>query len=165
MFLSGGSIDISPEKAGDALVERLVMQRITGVDSKRRLIMTLVPKGTLCANSTNYISANNQPNLEYVLGILNSKFVNYYFKQTSTNTNITTSEINRIPIPRPPAQTLQRITNLVTKIMGKKERDPKADTSVLEQEIDEFAYALYDLTPAEIDMVDKDSAQIARGSG
>ncbi len=41
VFLDGASTDISPDKAEDGLAERLVMQRITGVDSKRRLIATL----------------------------------------------------------------------------------------------------------------------------
>jgi len=75
------------------------MQRITGVDSRLRLIMTILPENSLCANSTNFIGGLSRNELRYCLAVLNSKLINFYFKLTSTNTNITTSEINAIPIP------------------------------------------------------------------
>jgi hypothetical protein len=81
------------------LNERICMQRITGVDSRLRLIMTIISENALCANSTNFISNLEKDELRYCLGVLNSKLVNFYFKLTSTNTNITTKEINSIPIP------------------------------------------------------------------
>jgi hypothetical protein len=41
-------------------------------------------------------------------------------------------------------------TKLVDRILAAKQRDPEADTSALEREIDELVYALYGLTPDEI---------------
>jgi len=79
--------------------KRIIMQRITGVDSKIRLVMTLSCKQCLCANSTNYISDIYTHSIEYILSVLNSKLINFYYKLTSTNTNITAKEINSIPIP------------------------------------------------------------------
>jgi hypothetical protein len=64
-------------------------------------------------------------------------------------------KLNRIPIPKPPTQSLERITKLVATIIGKKERDCDADTTALEREIDELVYALYGLTPEEIQLVEE----------
>ena len=83
------------------LSKRIVMQRITGVDSKVRLNMTILDKNYFLSNSTNFIIKDYKYSNEFILGILNSKLMNYYFKVTSTNTNVTTSEINRLPIVKP----------------------------------------------------------------
>ena len=45
--------------------------------------------------------------------------------------------------------------NLVDKIMNQKENDPKANTSLLENELDQIIYQLYELTPEEIQMVEE----------
>ncbi|MCX6913583.1 MAG: hypothetical protein WCK27_27560 [Verrucomicrobiota bacterium] len=46
------------------------------------------------------------------------------------------------------------MTRLVDRILAAKQRDAKADTSVLEREEDELVYALYGLTPKEIKLVE-----------
>ncbi|MCK5607438.1 hypothetical protein KAR91_36475, partial [Candidatus Pacearchaeota archaeon] len=132
--------------------KRIVMQRITGVDSRIRLIMTVVRGGYLCANSTNYIVEDPRCPLEFTLGILNSKLINKYFKLTSTNTNITAKEINSIPLPE--ALNYREIVDLVTVINRRKEEHPNCDTSSLEAEIDSIVYKLYGLTEEEIAMVE-----------
>lgn len=92
--------------------ERIVMQRITGVDSKIRLIATKIPANHLCANSTNIIICKKSK-LNYVLGIINSRLINFYFKLTSTNTNITNGELNSIPIPQVEVRNQITISQLV----------------------------------------------------
>ena len=77
---------------------RIVLQRITGVDSKIRIIATLVDGNIFCANSTNYIPVDKAINIKYLLAILNSSLVNFFIKQTSTNTNITAKVLSSIPI-------------------------------------------------------------------
>lgn len=140
--------DLSGEKLDDIKNERIVMQRITGVDSKIRLIMTLIPENILCANSTNYIGHNKL--IKYILGILNSSLINYYFKQTSTNTNITIDEINNIPIPNSNGDE-KLIISLVDKIIkGTESRLKVADCG---RQIDQLVYKLYGLTPEEIKVV------------
>ena len=98
LYLSTRNIPNTP-KASYRSKERICMQRITGVDSRLRLIMTILPENSLCANSTNFIGGLSRNELRYCLAVLNSKLINFYFKLTSTNTNITTSEVNAIPIP------------------------------------------------------------------
>ena len=43
---------------------------------------------------------------------------------------------------------------VVDRIIATKRRDPEADTSELEREIDHLMYALYELTPEEIQIVE-----------
>ncbi len=128
---------------------RIVLQRITGVDSKRRLVMTIIPPNSLCANSTNFITFNNEEEQLFSLGVLNSKYINFIFKITSTNTNITTTELNNLKIPN----YSEMIANNVKKILVKKSNNE--DTTILEKEVDKLVYELYELTDEEIEFIEK----------
>jgi type II restriction/modification system DNA methylase subunit YeeA len=46
------------------------------------------------------------------------------------------------------------IISLVNQILAAKKKDPNADTSALEKQIDELVYKLYGLTPEEIAIVE-----------
>ena len=46
------------------------------------------------------------------------------------------------------------VERLVDTILTAKQREPEADVSALQREIDELVYALYDLTPEEIKIVE-----------
>ena len=148
----------NPKKGrlADFKSERIVMQRITGVDSRVRLIMTIVSKNTFCANSTNYIT-DSVGNLKYLLGVLNSKLINYYYKLTSTNTNITNTEIQRIPIITD-KKAENKISKIVDKILKSKQKNPFSDTSGYEKQIDEIVYNLYELTKEEIEIIEQNNS-------
>ena len=133
--------------------ERLVMQRITGVDSKIRIIATILPPNFLCANSTNFI-IDSKISLYFILGILNSKAINYFFKQTSTNTNVTSKELSKFPIPKASIEEQRNIISIVNKILTTKKQNTEADTTELESQIDNLVYKLYDLTPEEIKIIE-----------
>ena len=93
---------------------RIVLQRITGVDSRIRIIATYIERIIYCANSTNYISKDERINMKYLLAILNSTLINFYIKQTSTNTNITAKVLNSLPIVIPQDPNTQ---NLIAKLV------------------------------------------------
>lgn len=136
------------EKAKARYKSRLVLQRITGVDSKLRLIVAKIPKDSLCANSTNFILFENKAYQLFSLGVLNSKLINYIFKITSTNTNITTSELNRLPLPN----YSEKIEKIVKTILEKKNQNEA--TLLYENEIDIIVYRLYGLTYQEVLIID-----------
>ncbi|GHV47200.1 hypothetical protein FACS1894204_10310 [Synergistales bacterium] len=144
----------SGEKTKHFQYPRIAMQGITGVDDKRRLIMTLVPAGFYLANSCNYILRPDNIQLESLLGILNSTLLNWIFKKTSTNSNVNCYEVNKLPIPIVSQEHSNHITRLVTQILSEKRADPSADTSALEAEIDCLVYELYGLTDDEIKIVE-----------
>jgi Alw26I/Eco31I/Esp3I family type II restriction m6 adenine DNA methyltransferase len=127
---------------------RLAFQRITGVDSPIRLIATIVPKNTLLANSCNFVFEEDPIKLRYELGLLNSNLINQIYKITSTNTNVTTSEINSIPIPLVSKELMTKVAGLVDQILGNKLTGN--DTKELESKIDSIVYMIYKLSEDDI---------------
>jgi Alw26I/Eco31I/Esp3I family type II restriction m6 adenine DNA methyltransferase len=133
--------------------ERLAMQGITGVDDKRRLIFALVKKNYYLANSCNYILTDSDEELKYLLGLFNSTLLNWIFKKSSTNSNVNCYEIANLPIAFLP-MAKKKIVIIVNKILEAKAADPQADTSALEQQVDNLVYRLYNLTYDEVKEID-----------
>ncbi len=141
---------------------RLAMQGITGVDDKRRLVMTYLPSGVFCANSCNYVLTNDEKySLYFLLGLYNSKLINWIFKKTSTNSNVNCYEIENLPIPQLNEHNLSivgEIENRV-KLVLKHNSDYSLSkspdiTKSVESEIDNYIYALYDLSNAEMSIIE-----------
>jgi Alw26I/Eco31I/Esp3I family type II restriction m6 adenine DNA methyltransferase len=135
--------------------ERLVMQGITGVDDRRRLIFAPLPKNYYLANSCNYILVSSSEELKYLLGLFNSTLINWIFKKKSTNSNVNCYEVANLPIISTNPTQRSKIVAIVNKILAAKAADPKADTSTLERRIDEIVYSLYGLTEEEIKIVEE----------
>ncbi|MFZ3089762.1 MAG: class I SAM-dependent DNA methyltransferase [Nitrospirota bacterium] len=68
--------------------------------------------------------------------------------------NIGNNEINNIPIANFSQATKIGFAKIVDQILTAKQKDPDADTSALEKQIDEMVYELYELTPEEIAIVE-----------
>ena len=60
-----------------------------------------------------------------------------------------------IPIHNASDKKQQSFITLVDQILATKKKDPNADISALERQIDEMVYKLYDLTPEEIAIVER----------
>ena len=102
-------------------------------------------------------------NLTYFLGIFNSKFFFFTFRNYYAGGHLGSrgvrfkSEFMK-NFPMPPITDVNRnlvnqIERLVDQIIEAKHTDPEADTSSLENEIDKLVYALYNLTEDEIAIV------------
>ncbi len=142
------------EKSRHHEVERIAMQGMTGANDKIRLVMTIVPPGVYLANSCNYILPTQELPASYLLGLLNSKLLNWYFRCFSTNSNVNGYEVEDFPMPKATEQQKQAIISLVDKILNAKRSDPSTDTSALEREIDGIVYGLYGLTEEEVEVVE-----------
>ena len=59
-----------------------------------------------------------------------------------------------LPIPAVASEQQKPVERLVERILSSKQRDAGADVSALERELDELVYALYGLTPEEIQLVE-----------
>jgi type I restriction-modification system DNA methylase subunit len=104
--------------------------------------------------------------LKYLLAILNSNLATYFLKKIALEltkgafTKFRTNQLARLPIRRinftdRSEQAIHKgLASLVDRILAAKQRNPEVDTSALEQEIDGLVYRLYDLTQAEIDIVE-----------
>jgi Alw26I/Eco31I/Esp3I family type II restriction m6 adenine DNA methyltransferase len=132
--------------------ERIVMQGITGVNEKIR-IKAMIVKGVYCANSLNFITLKKKINKKYLLGILNSKLINFIFKQFNTNSNVNGYEINNLPIVEAEKEKTKKVSDLVGKIISEKEKNHSAVTSSLENELDNIVYSLYQLDKDEIKLL------------
>ncbi|MBN1367034.1 MAG: Eco57I restriction-modification methylase domain-containing protein [Dehalococcoidales bacterium] len=115
----------------------------------------------LAGKSTTIILEGNKQDLAYTTAILNSTLISFwyaaYFKSLSLAggyLRINHNQICKIPIPNVEKITQDKLSIIVHNIVEAKKKDPYADTSTLEQNIDKIVNKLYDLTPEEIDIVE-----------
>ena len=95
---------------------------------------------------------------KYVLGLINSKLMNWYFLQfQSEGLHCYPDDAKQFPIAKATPEQQQPIIDLVDKILEKKRDFPNANTSVLEQKIDKLIYQLYNLTPEEIAIIEQNN--------
>lgn len=97
--------------------------------------------------------------LKFLLGVLNSSLINYFYVTNYKSTKTVFSEIQarsvgELPIAQADIMQEKKIISLVDCILSAKREDPQADTSVEERKIDFLVYKLYDLTYDEIMIVD-----------
>ncbi len=154
-------------------LRRIATQRITGVDERLRVVATLMPPPAYFADSTNSITISDSSSyrIEYLLGILNSRFTQWRFKITSTNNNVGTNELKSLPfccISFSDALDKTRHDKMVAYVeamLSAKQQLAAAKTdkdktyyenkcSALDSKIDRLVYDLYDLTDEEIEIVE-----------
>jgi hypothetical protein len=125
-----------------------------------KLICAYDNKGLLALNNVHIGSITNQAlSLKYVMALLNSKLLNFYYKAISLETGRTMAQIDietleKLPLKFGNRTLSEKIENLVDRILAAKAKDAQADTSALEREIDRLVYGLYGLTEEEIRIVE-----------
>jgi len=96
-------------------------------------------------------------NLRYLIAILNSKLIEWYFNLISTSSGMGTSmwkkyKVELLPIKKSQKSHIKYIENIVNKIIDNKLK--LSDTTDLEQKIDNIIYKLYELTYKEVKVID-----------
>jgi len=95
-----------------------------------------------------------------ILGILNSRLISFWFihkfgkMQRDTFPQFKVNELSNFPLPKNRNLKSKEIIKLVERILAAKAKNPQADTSPLEREIDELVYQLYGLSPEEIAIIE-----------
>ncbi|RLD83116.1 MAG: class I SAM-dependent DNA methyltransferase, partial [Bacteroidetes bacterium] len=98
--------------------------------------------------------------LKYLTALLNSKAVTFLFKSFYMGGELVgkirykKAFLENVPIPYPTDEQEQPFIEKVNQILALKKADPKANTSQLENEIDQMVYALYGLTDEEIGIIE-----------
>ena len=95
--------------------------------------------------------------LKYLLAILNSSFAFKYLNNSRRHrleNYFYPDDFRQLPIADISPEEQKPFINLVDQILSLKHKDPSADISALESEIDRLVYALYNLTPEEIAIVE-----------
>ena len=148
-------LDFSGEKSVHHNLERIAMQGMTGANDKIRIIMSLIPKGIYLANSCNYLLPNKELPSKYLLALMNSRIINWYFRCFSTNSNVNGYEVESFPVPFSRNEYKEILIEIVDQILNIKKDNPQADTSDLEHQIDHLVYQLYGLTEEEIAIIEE----------
>ncbi len=142
--------------------EKIVWQRVT-----QKFSFCFVPKGLYILDSMAFMTGEN---LKFILGILNSKLIDFYVKTyihqyADTGFLLSNQYVERIYIPPITPQNqpiVQQIESIVDKILALTQ-DPTYDTDPqkqeevkkLEKEIDRLVYKLYNLTEEEIKIIER----------
>jgi hypothetical protein len=138
-------------------VKFFISQNITGTTDKFRLhfAITKLNKNFLFGHTVNKFGIKTEIQETFLLGILNSKLLDWYFRKTSTNNHVNGYEIEQLPICKNISlERQQTIIDFVNKILSAKKENSKADTSELEKQIDNLVYKLYGLEDNEIKVID-----------
>lgn len=103
-------------------------------------------------------------NWQYLLGLLNSKLLNWYHLNTQYSIRIPQGSLKypisfykQLPIPLPNSNNLaltNKLENLVDQIINIRQADFTADTSNIESKLDCIIYELYGLNEVEISIVE-----------
>ena len=98
--------------------------------------------------------------VQYVVGILNSKAIQYYYQQkfkaeTELFPKIRIKQAKQLPIPVASLTEQQLIVALIEQIRTSKKMAPNNSIENLEREIDKIVYRLYKLTDAEIKIIEQ----------
>jgi adenine-specific DNA-methyltransferase len=153
--------------------EKIVIQYIRKLSLKRRIIAAMDVNGVYYPlNNYSYIlHCYNKYSLMYVLAIINSSLINFYFSNTFIDYNIKPTYLEQLPIRTinfdDPADKTRHdhIVKLVEQMLEAKEKLSKAKTEAevnrlemlcqsLDHQIDEAVYELYGLTREEIAIVE-----------
>ena len=140
----------------------IAMQGIHNIDAKFRIHCTLLEsKNTnkfVFLDSTKMLFVECKEIAKYLIGLLNSRLLNWLFKKTSTNNNINIYELQSLPIPKPNSKNqklVDEIVNSVNQILEIKKENSQTDTTKIEKDIDNLIYKLYNLTPKEIEIIER----------
>ena len=135
----------------------LISQQITGTVDPRRLHFAATvnpPVAILWGNSVNKILLKNPRDNLVFLALLNSRFMDWYFRVTSTNNHVQGYELEQLPIPEMSESHRQELRNLATQVMEFKCSSLDTETTKIEKKIDLIVYSLYNLGPEEIAIVE-----------
>ena len=133
----------------------IVCQQISGMSDKRRFNVAITKHDKcLFGNSVNKLSIRKDYNPFFLLAIINSQVIDWYFRKTSTNNHVNIYELEQLPIPKASLEQQKPIIELISTIIERKQSNSAADISSLEKEIDKKVYELYGLTVEEIKIIE-----------
>ena len=141
--------------------KKIIIREITG--NHPRSIIATYTEETFLFNRSNIAVVEKDGfsiSLKYILGILNSKLMSYYFiKNTAKSVRqmfpkIILEDLRKFPIKKGSAADQQAVINLVDLVLSSKKSEHTIDTSVLESEIDRLEYELYGMNEEEIRIVE-----------
>ena len=147
--------------------EKLITQR---VNSSMQLLVAYDTSESFFLDTTNVSkldTLNNNYKLKFILTILNSMLINYWYCKKYRMPTIGLYELHSIPIKPIDKRSQKPFICLGDKILALTESDDylqnpqkQAKVKALEVEIDQMVYQLYGLTPEEIKIVEGENKNV-----
>lgn len=138
---------------------KILIRRI--ISRQNRLSVTFCNEKLVFKKDINpFIPTDSNFSSLYLTGILASKFISFiYLNSSSIATKddfrqTTLSELRKLPIPKANMTKQKEIIELVSAILELKKQSASANTSMIETQIDQLVYQLYDLTEDEIKIIE-----------
>ncbi len=155
---------LSSAKVKELLKPKILSQNIVAHvlnPYDRIIIMATIDKQGLLTLDTvmnTYLTVDRFA-LQYVLAILNSQLASWFYYWFVYNRAVRTMHFDKYYIDKLPVKDIdlkaqQPFITLVDQILVLKQKNPHADTSALERQIDEIVYKLYGITPEEIAIIE-----------
>jgi len=133
---------------------KVLIQYIRKLSMPVRLVCALDSNGEYYPlNNFSFVISENGNSLKVLLGILNSRLMNWYFSNSFVDYNIKPKYIEQLPLPKEIISS--ELETKVTEIISLKVKDKEIDTADLENQIDKLVYKLYELTDEEIKIVER----------
>lgn len=158
-LLKGSFYFIAKDEVGknleDYQKEKIIVRQVG-----ERINATLDSTGAVSTQSVyNIFSKNANLSNMTLLGILNSKLVNFVYVNVYAEKQlfprILIENIRNLTVPNLKLSDTFALENIVRQVLLSKQQNPTANTSALEAEIDRLVYKLYDLTAEEIRVIEK----------
>lgn len=153
--------------------EKILVQRHRNPSLQRRIVAAYDgSKHYFKDNLCGIISAGSGYNLKYLLGILNSTFMNQFYRNTFTEVSLNPTYLRRLPVAaidfskKADVTKHDRMVSLVDRMLhlcaslGSADSDQSRDVlqhqiDAMDAEIDRLAYDLYGLTEEDIAVVER----------
>jgi hypothetical protein len=106
------------------------------------------------------ISTNKEYSEHLILACLNSKLLNWYYQNIVNNevgealAQVKRGHLEILPMPKYKKVIFETVESLIQQILDRKKYNNLADTTDLENQIDQLVYKLYELTDEEIKIVE-----------
>lgn len=142
--------------------EKIIIREITG-KYPTSIIATYSDELFLFNRSNICVSKKPESKikLKYILSLLNSKLLSYYFVKNTAKANremfpkLILEDLRKFPVKKISVSSQQPFITLVDQILAAKKANAQADTNALEMQIDLMVYKLYDLTYEEVKLIDE----------
>jgi len=138
----------------------LKSEKILGVITGDKVIVSLDFNQMFPTDGLYVMASQGKYSNKFIVGVLNSKLSTYFYRLSSMETDRTLAQIkpttlNDLPIRINNEDMVTQIESVVDRIIATKEFNHNADTTTLEQEIDQMVYQLYGLTEKEIKIIEE----------
>jgi hypothetical protein len=153
--------DVERSNAEKVVVQDIVAH-LKNPNPHIKLTGALETNNSFCFNTVMCFSTKSEMSNEFLLGIINSKIMSFFYYYFIFNQAIRTMHFmpgysDKIPLVYNEAIN-EKVTSIVSEILKAKKQDPEADTQQLEVKIDHLVYKLYELTYDEVLIVDPETS-------